>query len=188
MLWDSGLSAAAMDNVTAVDNKIAEMDNTFSLVMIAERWDESVILLKDLLCWDFRDLVNFKLNARKENKKIPLSEVARAALKEYLAADYKLYNHFKKKFDAQVSSFGARRMKQERGTLELANAKMKERCGINKGSIQKKKKFTFVNSGFYIFPVLREKTRIKLDNVNRTRKHQNALICNSGPNLNEKTF
>ena len=109
------------------------------------------------------------------------------ALSEVARADCILYNHFKKKFDAQVSSFGARRMKQERGTLELANAKMKERCGINKGSIQKKK-FTFVNSGFYIFPVLREKTRIKLDNVNRTRKHQNALICNSGPNLNEKTF
>ena len=132
MLWDSGLSAAAMDNMTAVDNKIAEMDNTFSLVMIAERWDESVILLKDLLCWDFKDVVNFKLNARKENKKIPLSEEARAALKEYLAADYKLYHYFKKKFQAQVNSFGARRMEQERGILEVANANMKERCGINK--------------------------------------------------------
>ena len=47
-------------------------------------------------------------------------------------ADCILYNHFKKKFDAQVSSFGARRMKQERGTLELANAKMKVQCGTNK--------------------------------------------------------
>ena len=132
MLWDSGLSAAAMDNVTAVDNKIAEMDNTFSLVMIAERWDESVILLKNLLCWDFRDVVNFKLNARKENKKIPLSAEARAALKEYLAADYKLYDHFKKKFEVQGSSFGARRMEQELDILGLENAKMKQRCGINK--------------------------------------------------------
>ena len=132
MLWDSGLAAGAMDNMTAVDNKIAEMDNTFSLVMIAERWDESVILLKDLLCWDFKDVVNFKLNARKENKKIPLSAEARAALKEYLAADYKLYNHFKKKFEAQVNSFGTRRMEQELEILGLANANMKKRCGINK--------------------------------------------------------
>ena len=62
MLWDSGLAAAAMDNRTAVDNKIAEMDDTFGLVMIAERWDESVILLRDLLCWDYSDVINFKLN------------------------------------------------------------------------------------------------------------------------------
>ena len=80
MLWDSGLSAAAMDNMTAVDNKIAEMDNTFSLVMIAERWDESVILLKDLLCWDFRDVVNFKLNAIQENNKYHLNFRAKDAI------------------------------------------------------------------------------------------------------------
>ena len=132
MLWDAGLAAASMDNMTAVENKIAEMEDTFSLVMIAEKWDESVILLKDLLCWDFKDVVNFKLNARKENKKIPLSAAARAALEEYLAADYKLYNHFKAKFEAKVRSFGTRRMEQELGILRLANGNMKERCGINK--------------------------------------------------------
>ena len=121
-----------MDNATAVENKIAEMEDTFSLVMIAERWDESVILLKDLLCWEFRDVVNFKLNARKDSKKIPLSEGARAALQEYLAADYKLYNHFKNKFEIQVRKFGERKMEQELGTLRLANTNMKERCSINK--------------------------------------------------------
>ena len=130
MLWDSGLAAAAMDNRTAVDNKIAEMDDTFGLVMIAERWDESVILLRDLLCWDYSDVINFKLNARKESKKIPLSPEARAALKEYLAADYSMYNYFKKKFEARVRSFGSRRMERELGILTQANTNMKERCGI----------------------------------------------------------
>merc|ERR550519_2311328 len=88
MLWDAGLPARLMDNETAVSEKIAEMENTFDLVMIADRFDESMILLKDLLCWDYRDVVNFKLNARKDSKKISLTAEARAALREYLAADY----------------------------------------------------------------------------------------------------
>ena len=35
-------------------SKIEEMEDTFHLVMVAERWDESMVLLKDLLCWEFR--------------------------------------------------------------------------------------------------------------------------------------
>ena len=33
------------------------MEDTFDLVMVAERWDESMVLLRDLLCWEFRFLV-----------------------------------------------------------------------------------------------------------------------------------
>ena len=46
MLWDSGLDAHYMDNTTAVDNKIAELERTFDLVMMAERFDESMVLLR----------------------------------------------------------------------------------------------------------------------------------------------
>ena len=35
-------------------SQIEEMEETFDLVMVAERWDESMVLLKNLLCWDFR--------------------------------------------------------------------------------------------------------------------------------------
>ena len=54
MLWDNGLPQRLMDNATAVRAKIAEMEDTFQLVMVAERFDESMVLLRDLLCWDFR--------------------------------------------------------------------------------------------------------------------------------------
>ena len=109
MLWDAGLPASAMDNATAVRAKIDEMEDTFGLVMMAERFDESMVLLRDFLCWDFGDVVNFKLNARKEGKKQSLSPGARAALREYLAADYRLYDHFKATFEARVDTFGLAR-------------------------------------------------------------------------------
>ena len=74
MLWDSGLEASYMDNLTAVQNKIFELDETFDLVMMADRFDESMILLKDLLCWDYEDIVNlssvFIFHESKEHKRI----------------------------------------------------------------------------------------------------------------------
>ena len=130
MLWDAGLGAAMMDNMTAVENKIAELEETFSLVMLADRWDEAVVLLREELCWNTRDVVNFKLNARKQTNRSPLSAAARAGLQAWLAADYKLYNHFKARFEARVARFGARRMETEVAALRAANKEMQERCGI----------------------------------------------------------
>ena len=119
-----------MDNETAVSEKIAEMENTFDLVMIADRFDESMILLKDLLCWDYRDITNVKLNARRESTKSVLSDEVREALKDYLKADYQLYNHFSKKFDKLVNGFGKGRMEKELGILGHANDNLKRACSL----------------------------------------------------------
>ena len=54
MLWDFGLNRDQFDNEKRVQRKIREIRTTFDLVMITERFDESKILLKDLLCWDFQ--------------------------------------------------------------------------------------------------------------------------------------
>ena len=124
------LASWTLYNVTAVKNKIEEMDETFDLVLMAERFDESMILLKDQLCWDYQDVVNFKLNARKESKKTTLSQDARAALKEYLASDYLLYDYFKAKFEARVDQFGLPRLSEELSVLRQANEKMKSKCAL----------------------------------------------------------
>ena len=75
-----------MDNVyneEDVKKKIAEIDKRFHLVMILEQFEvrlwinmnklvyitsdlqESLILMKDRLCWSADDIKNLKLNARK---------------------------------------------------------------------------------------------------------------------------
>lgn len=130
MLWDLGLPADHMDNMTAVQAKIEEVDSTFQLVMMADRFEESMVLLRDLLCWDYQDVVNFKLNARKENKKAVLSDEAKSSLKEYLAADYVLYKHFLTKFDKHVAAFSLPRMAQELQILRKNNQDIRETCSI----------------------------------------------------------
>ena len=45
-----------------IDAKIREIDDNFNLILIQERFDESMVLLKHLLCWKNSDLLHLKLN------------------------------------------------------------------------------------------------------------------------------
>ena len=41
-----------------------ELDAQFDLVLILERFDESLVLLQDLMCWPTEDIVYLKQNER----------------------------------------------------------------------------------------------------------------------------
>ena len=73
MLWDFGLNQNDFDNLTKVQSKIEEIEATFDLVLITEKFSESIVLLKELLCWDFHDMTSLKLNAQKSSTKSKLS-------------------------------------------------------------------------------------------------------------------
>ncbi|KAH7965398.1 hypothetical protein HPB49_007366 [Dermacentor silvarum] len=64
MSFDLGLEPAQFANASAVRRFIERLDATFDLVMVAERINESLVLLRDLLCWDLDDVVVFRHNAR----------------------------------------------------------------------------------------------------------------------------
>lgn len=137
MLWDNGLSSRQMDNPEAVAAKIREIQDKFQLVLIAERFHESIVLMKDLLCWDYRDVVSLKLNARMSQKKSRLSPAAKQALEQYLSADYKLYNHFKAELDKKIKAFGQNRMDTELEILQHANSNIKADCELEEASFDK---------------------------------------------------
>ena len=59
-LVEFGLGLDSLYDQAAVKRKIGEVDAQFDLVMIAERFDESMVLMADLLCWDLADVVNLK--------------------------------------------------------------------------------------------------------------------------------
>nr|XP_054932256.1 galactose-3-O-sulfotransferase 4-like [Dermacentor andersoni] len=64
MSFDLGMAPAQFGNAFSVRRFVEQLDATFDLVMVAERINESLVLLKDLLCWDTDDIVVFKHNAR----------------------------------------------------------------------------------------------------------------------------
>ena len=109
------------------------------MVLIAERFEESIVMLRRALCWTQEDMSYLKLNARQQggNKSPPLSEAARRALREWLRADFMLYEHFRKKLDDLVAGVGDGRMAEEREILSRTNKMVRDKCVIEEAEYSK---------------------------------------------------
>lgn len=73
--------------------------------MLADRFDESMVLLAQLLCWPLDHVKSLKLNARKAAFKVDLSTQERNALKQWQQGDTMLYQHFERIFNQKVLGF-----------------------------------------------------------------------------------
>ncbi|KAH9363986.1 hypothetical protein HPB48_006966 [Haemaphysalis longicornis] len=127
MSFDLGYNGP-YDSEAAVDNFVLGIDTAFDLVMLAERLDESLVLLKHLLCWNTTDMVALKVNSRYSAYKEVLSDDTKERLLQLNSADWKLYKHFAKVFDDRVKAFGEERMAQEVAMLRAAQRDFYDRC------------------------------------------------------------
>ena len=50
-----------MDNKTELRKRIMYYESEFDLVLLVERFDESLVVMKDLLCWDIEDIMYLKV-------------------------------------------------------------------------------------------------------------------------------
>ena len=98
MMFDLGLDPQFYQNATAVKNYIAFLEKEFDLVMLMEYFEESVVLMKRLLCWELSDVLHIKTNERIDKEKVAFSENMRENIKRWNKADMLLYDHFNKTF------------------------------------------------------------------------------------------
>ncbi|KAF0300935.1 Galactosylceramide sulfotransferase [Amphibalanus amphitrite] len=130
MLWDLGLPEERLTDPEAIGRLVADTERRFHLVMLAERMDESLVLLKHLLCWRTEDVVGLRLNALRPEARDHLSQRGRLRLRRWLAGDYQLYNHFRRVFERRVAEFGEERMRREVAELRAANERAFQECGM----------------------------------------------------------
>lgn len=129
MLFDMGLNIGP--NMTAVDIRraIDAADELFDVVMIAEKMDESLILLKEHLCWDYSDIIFFSKNARRYEMKIELSVSSLEKLRELNSGDVLLYDHFLAKHEKAVLRYGESKMADQVALLRSLRDQFFEDCG-----------------------------------------------------------
>ncbi|KAM5228530.1 galactose-3-O-sulfotransferase 4 [Ctenodactylus gundi] len=106
---------------------LAWLDSVFDLVMVAEYFDESLVLLADALCWGLDDVVGFMHNAQAgtEQGLNGVSDGGLSAEDQQLTArarawnnlDWALYVHFNRSLWARIEQYGQRRL--ERAVAEL---------------------------------------------------------------------
>ncbi|XP_075526608.1 galactosylceramide sulfotransferase-like, partial [Dermacentor variabilis] len=128
MSFDLGFDFTQADNVSAVDAFIEHVDAVFDLVMVVERLNESLVLLRDLLCWEVDDVVMFKINARRAVYQRPPNGTLAADLRSLNALDVKLYEYFTRRFDERVQVFGRARMRRELRLLKQRTEYWYQQC------------------------------------------------------------
>ncbi|XP_028837196.1 galactosylceramide sulfotransferase [Denticeps clupeoides] len=118
---------------------IQNMDKRFQLVLMAEYFEESLILLKDILCWEMEDLLFFKLNVRKDSSVSQLSRELKIKALEWNGADWMLYQYFNATFWRKVEAYGHKRMQKDVRELRRRNAEMETVCIEGREAVEPKR-------------------------------------------------
>ncbi|XP_077863472.1 galactosylceramide sulfotransferase-like [Saccoglossus kowalevskii] len=91
------------DNDTYILQAIKELDQELDLIMLMEYYDESLLLLKKLLCWEFDDLVYHQVKTRKpKDTMVPEME---SSIRKWSNADFLLYEYFNRTFWEKVKNY-----------------------------------------------------------------------------------
>ncbi|XP_030018516.1 galactose-3-O-sulfotransferase 3 [Sphaeramia orbicularis] len=107
---------------------VAEVERVFSLVMIAEYFDESLVLLRHLLSWDLDDILYFKLNMRTPSSKRSLTPGLPAKIRAWNSLDAALYDHFNTSLWQQLSALGPACVGREVQLLRRAQERLMRTC------------------------------------------------------------
>ena len=127
MFYDLGLESKDFENATKVEAMIKQLESQFHLVMLTEYFEQSMVLLKRLLCWDLDDVVYFTLKQRAVSWKRNISEPLREKIQKWSSADVALYAHFNKTFWTILNNLGPD-FHEEVESLKRRNREMMELC------------------------------------------------------------
>ncbi|XP_066939161.1 galactosylceramide sulfotransferase-like [Macrobrachium rosenbergii] len=162
-------------SVTQLRSAMDRLDKLFDLVMISEFMDESLVLLRHLLCWTLNDVVSFTMNARREALKPPLEPELLSALRELNSADVLLYDHFLAKHRRAVLEFGLDKMADEVKELRALQEEYFDSCGTREMEVYS----GMVNVYFASNKSEQDCVMMTLPEMpltNAARKHQKALL------------
>uniref|UniRef100_A0A8C4T228 Galactose-3-O-sulfotransferase 4 n=1 Tax=Erpetoichthys calabaricus TaxID=27687 RepID=A0A8C4T228_ERPCA len=118
LLWfDFGFDHNANFSLQSAQVGVAEIQQSFHLILLAEYFDQSMVLLRDALCWSLDDIVTFRLNFRSNETQWRLSPAQEDRLKQW----------------NQVESFGKSRMDQEVASLQARREELANLCLLKGG-------------------------------------------------------
>ena len=122
-----------MGHFSAIKDKIESVEKEFDVVLMADNFTESMILLRNLLGWQSAEMTWLRLNSH-TNSTSALSARAYACLEQWNRADMLLYDHFKRRFQESVEEYGIEKMREEVEKLNDLNSKVMDVC-TRRGSL-----------------------------------------------------
>lgn len=128
MWFDFGLPPVAPGDREAVAEAVAGVERVFAMVLLAEHFDESLVLLREALCWPEEAVVSFPHNRRPRGAVPRLSPGQLARLRAWNALDWALYGHLNRSFWRRAAAFGPARMAAEVARLRRRREALARRC------------------------------------------------------------
>ncbi|XP_013382151.1 galactose-3-O-sulfotransferase 2 [Lingula anatina] len=94
------------DNEIAIQEFMERVVNMFDIVILVEYFDESLVLMKRMLCWDFQDIVyESRLTSQYSYDHLIDNELLEMH-RNWSSLNYKLYDYFQQRFVQQVQAQG----------------------------------------------------------------------------------
>ncbi|VDI44312.1 galactose-3-O-sulfotransferase 3 [Mytilus galloprovincialis] len=137
MSFDFGLNRGDFDKDIAITQFISDLDKDFTLIIILEYLDESLVLLKRLLCWEMHDILYLPTNVRFSpiSQQFNTEELTKSSienLEKYNKADFMLYAFFKQRLLSQINDLNYD-FKSEVRQFQIIQTKLADFCrGIPK--------------------------------------------------------
>lgn len=129
MFFDFGFDNKRDDD-QYIGEALRRLDEIFDLVVVSDHFDESMVLLSDLLCWPIADFASLTLNARKTNQKVDevAEERVRKKVRAWNKADAALFDHYNATLWRKVDEYGRERMDEQLRLLHAERDRLSEKC------------------------------------------------------------
>lgn len=127
--FDNAVTAEAKDLEQTAAKVIADIERDFHLLLIHEYFDESLILLRHVLCWSLEDVATFSHSSHGDHTHCSFSADTVEDIKRSNALDWKIYQHFNATFWHKVETVvGVERMETEVSALRELQAELTRTC------------------------------------------------------------
>ncbi|XP_019355367.2 galactose-3-O-sulfotransferase 2 [Alligator mississippiensis] len=129
MTFDFGFNHNGEASAKHVQLMLQAIKTAFNLILISEYFDESMVLLKEALCWDLDSIVSFPLNSRDGSTRAPLPDFTVEKIKNWNKLDWEIYTHFNQTFWEKIDrDIGRERMGQEVRALQKRREQLARTC------------------------------------------------------------
>ena len=173
-MFDFGFDHNFAETPTYVRQKIERLSMEIDLMMINEYYDESLILLKQLMCWDFEDILYIPKGVRSKSHRAKLTHDLLKNIRKWNSADMLLYEHFNKTFWAKVGAYGPD-FERDLATFRSLKQNMTEECvhPVKRSKKDRREdKFILKNQSCYCRNIMR-------DDVSYTRLLRKAMVTHA---------
>ncbi|XP_035681431.1 galactose-3-O-sulfotransferase 2-like [Branchiostoma floridae] len=127
MLYEFGNMRTESDSDESIEFDIDRIEKIFSVVMIADYFEESLVLLKHTLCWDINDVTFFKINARKNESIRSMTADMAEKIRQWNRSDVMLFDHFNKTLWSKLSKLPFD-WRKEVEVLKAKNLQLQDEC------------------------------------------------------------